>query len=141
MLMYGGDTESNLHYGIKGNFNKLSNRDKNFYWSNTASKYHSLFVGWHRTFKIVNNSENNNKNLLCICDSQIIPDVPQIAYYYKCTCFLDKRCKNTPKEIYDVDFDDVIVSIYTNDTEYLTNILNRFQINEEDSSDSANEKS
>lgn len=57
----------------------------------TNSVYHKLFKFTHMVSKVINVSENNGKTLLISCDSQIIPCLPALCYYYKKVITLDNR--------------------------------------------------
>ena len=78
------------------------------------TNYHRLFKYSHCCAKLENKNPIYNKSLLITGDSQMIPAIPVLAYYYKTLVYLDNRngkCSN--KGIWkDITFDDVLVNLF-----------------------------
>ena len=77
----------NVHQ--KGNYSILLNVNRND--SHCPSKYHSLFRGYHKNTRIFNSAAVTDKKLIICCDSEMIPIMPVLAYYFKEIIHLDNR--------------------------------------------------
>lgn len=63
-------------------------RVKNVTW---ITPYHELYCLPHLCSVVYNKSENNGKKLLLIGDSQSVPDIAFLAYYFKEVWYIDNR--------------------------------------------------
>lgn len=61
---------------------------KNITW---VTPYHELYCFPHLCSIVVNKSNNNNKRLLLLGDSQSIPDIPFLSYFFKEVWYIDNR--------------------------------------------------
>ena len=77
----------NIHE--KGNYSILQNVNKHD--PKCPSNYHSLFRGYHKNTRIFNYDAVTDKKLLICCDSEMIPDIPVLSYYFKEIIHLDNR--------------------------------------------------
>ena len=80
-------------YEFEGDYNCLLNFDIKR-TSEDLRDYHLMFVGYHTQSIINNNGTNNGKTLLVVGDSQILPEIPIFAFYYKKVLYYDNRYKN-----------------------------------------------
>lgn len=97
----------------RGNFNILRFNDnvKKLTWT---SEYHKLYAFPHWCSRIVNMEENNGRKLLVIGDSQMIPSITILCYYYKEVWYIDNRYNNNIYDKYmkNEDFDDVLIGYW-----------------------------
>ena len=107
-VTYNGKTE-------KYDFEKLigyTNYEKNYlnFLKNTSFKdinpdYHLLFFAPHQCCIIKNLSANNNRKLLISGDSQLIPLIPILSYYFKEIIYLDRR-GGDDGNVFNIDIND-----------------------------------
>ena len=99
--------------------------------------YHKLFIGSHLPVRINNKNAKIDKTLLVTCDSQMIPSMPILCYYYRTVIHMDnrsgvgkgwkgydyKKTIATANKINDT-IDDVLVSLYNSSTKryFITNV-------------------
>lgn len=91
---YRADTRKFSYTDLIGYTNYKENAER--FYENTAFKemnpdYHLLFFAPHQCCIIKNLSASNNRKLLISGDSQLIPIVSVLAYYFKEIVYLDKR--------------------------------------------------
>ena len=114
---------------IEGNYNILL---KPTFFKTPA--YRSLYRFPHSCSKIINKDIKNNKKIFISGDSQMIPDIPVLASYYKEVWYFDNR---TGREKYhmiqdkiisfnytfkNIIFDDVLIELYKNDFSWYTDV-------------------
>lgn len=85
------------------------------------TKYHRLYCLPHSCSMIENLSLSNGKTLLILGDSQMIPSLAVICYYYKRVIYLDNR--NSDKFYYEkylkkIDVDDILIEMFNNKLDY-----------------------
>ena len=87
------------------NFNK---------YINVNDSYRNMYIGNQCQSIITNYEDNNNKTLLVIGDSQIIPEIPLFAYYYKNVLYYDNRNNNPlmEYELYNMNIDQCLVQMW-----------------------------
>lgn len=85
--------------------------------------YHDLFCLPHSCSLVENISDNNNRDLLIIGDSQMIPSLAVLCYYYKSVTYIDNR-NNYPilNKLKDT-YDDVLCEIFAKSIDYYDNFL------------------
>jgi len=96
-------------------FNNAEKCEKDFF-DNTSFKemnpdYHLLFFASHQCCVIENLDENNGKTVVISGDSQLIPDVPILAYYYKKIVYLDKRRADYGSVLFNISRKDEVVYV------------------------------
>ena len=85
--------------------------------------YHRLYRYAHECSRIVNQGMNNGRLLFISGDSQMIPDVPVLACYYKEVWYFDNRFdRKLHDEWKDVDFDDVLIELNGNYLWFYTDV-------------------
>ena len=83
------------------------------------TEYHKLYAFPHSCSIIENLGDNNGKTILISGDSQNVPHVPILAYYYKKVYYMDNReNKSHFKWLKDAKFDDIIVCPFDKQEEY-----------------------
>ena len=113
------DKKFRIHYSGKdkiGNYNELIGythyrMSKKYFYENTSfvgmnPDYHLLFFAPHQCCIIKNLCESNGRKLLISGDSQFIPIVPILAYYFQEVVYLDKRVGDYKEEYFDIDVND-----------------------------------
>lgn len=89
---------------------------KNITW---ITPYHELYCLPHLCSIVSNKSENNGKKLLLIGDSQSVPDIPFLSYYFKEVWYIDNRDKiEIANELNKSNFDIVIFAQNINNDKY-----------------------
>lgn len=90
----------------------------------TFTNYHKLYRYGHECSCIINKTINNERVLMISGDSQLIPDIPVIACYFKKLYFFDNRTnKSYLKNIYDDITDVIIATGFNNEEKYIINNL------------------
>lgn len=112
--------QNEIKYEYNGNYNCLLNFD---YKRKTEinGDYHLMYVACQNQSIINNYGENNDKTLLIIGDSQILPEIPIFAYYYKKVLYYDNRYKNNIMNdiLYNEQIDDCLVQMWAGRKLYL----------------------
>lgn len=89
------------------------------------SEFHKLFRFFHRVSVIVNKTTEKNKKLLISCDSQMIPSIMPLSFYYKELWVFDNRRtdQNFEHFLKLVDFDDILIQLNYNPLyKYINNL-------------------
>lgn len=95
------------------------------------SPYHNLYRFPHQCSRIKNLTNKNGRKLLISGDSQMVPNLMVLAYYFEEIVYLDNRtglnnkekkvCVEKTKSFFDkfkdTKFTDVLIELYTNDLE------------------------
>ena len=98
---------------ISGNYDILMHRQFPNHLIQENTDYHYLYCLPHTMSCITNHSQSNNKTILIMGDSQFIPDVPVLAYYYKHVIYIDNRFnKKWLHKISQYDIDDILIQLY-----------------------------
>lgn len=102
---------NNLYTECNGDYECLMNFNK---YVNVNDSYRNMYIGNHCQSIITNYGDNNNKTLLVIGDSQIIPEIPLFAYYYKNVLYYDNRNNNPlmEYELYNMHIDQCLVQMW-----------------------------
>jgi hypothetical protein len=102
-----------------GNFDDLlyNKKVENLTW---VTPYHKLFCLPHSCSRIDNLCENNGKTLLVLGDSQIIPSLSILCYYYKTVIYLDNRDKKSYYDNFlkDINADDILIEMFNAQIKY-----------------------
>ena len=105
------------------NFMGLLKNDKipkNVYYT----KYHELYAFPHSCSIIENISENNSKTIFISGDSQNIPHIPILAYYYKKVYYWDNReHKNHFHYIKNAKFDEFLICPFDKPSDFYLKII------------------
>lgn len=81
--------------------------------------YHNTFRYPHRCSQIINNSVDNNKKLLIIGDSQLIPSIAFLCCFYKEVWYIDNRDSiNIYTHFENIYFDDVLIQFFSQDRSF-----------------------
>jgi hypothetical protein len=99
-------------------------KNKNTEGITWSTPYHDLFCLPHLSSIIRNESKNNGRSILILGDSQMIPSLAIIAYYYKTMTYIDNRRKINIASKLEDDYDDVLISIYGRNIDYYLDFLN-----------------
>ena len=86
------------------------------------TKYHHLYAFTHCVSKVEHvGMPPNNKKLLLVCDSQMVPTIPLLCNYYSEVFVLDNRYEwdKVNEFLKDVYFDDVVVELWR-DAKYMS---------------------
>lgn len=70
---------------------KISELRKDCSNNPSVTAYHKLYLGWHKTTEIINLNSKYDRFLLLNTDSESIPVVPILTYYYRKILVLDNR--------------------------------------------------
>lgn len=110
VLLYdnGNKIEYTGNYDCLLNFDRETETDK-------IGDYHLMYIGAHNQSIIYNYGENNGRTLLVIGESQILPEIPIFAYYYKKVLYYDNRHPNSLMYdiLYNEDIDDCLVEMWS----------------------------
>ena len=107
-ITYNGNIYEGTYKNLIGYTNYDINKEnfmKNTSFEDINPDYHLLFFAPHQCCILKNLSENNGRKLLISGDSQLIPLVPILAYYFKEIVYLDKR-KGDDGRMYDIDINE-----------------------------------
>ena len=107
---------------IPHQFKNVLHEQRNVLWNellvpsplNKVSKYHDLYKYAHMCSTVINHDFNGNeKNLLVLGDSHMIPVIPMIVPYFSMVTYMDNR-SNRPvfDEISGNTYTDVLVTLY-----------------------------
>ena len=115
--------ELNNKYEFNGKYDCLLDFDHKRI-SEDLKDYHQMYVGYHTQSIIENFGDNNGKTLLVIGDSQILPEIPIFAYYYKKVFYYDNRYVNEIMNniLYNETIDDCLVQMWAGRQLYLYEI-------------------
>ena len=98
---------------ISGGYDILSGKRFSVRMPNGESGYHFQYCLYHTSSIVTNYGKNNGKVILIIGDSQMIPDISVLCYYYKHVIYIDNRNKiNWLDKICAYDVDDILVQLY-----------------------------
>lgn len=86
--------------------------------------YHELYCLPHLCSIVTNKSNNNGKTLLLIGDSQSVPDVAYLAYYFQKVIYIDNRDGvEITNELEKTNIDYVLFAQNNNNDEYYYNFI------------------
>ena len=92
------------------------NFDGLFGWDNNKSgitDYHRLFRYGHECSRIINLSDNNGRILFVSGDSQMIPSIPVLCYYFKEVWYFDNRyARSFADNFKDINFTDCLIAYH-----------------------------
>ncbi len=109
-----------LNYGCWFHGLRKNENTKHLTW---FTEYHDLYCLPHTSSIVDNLGENNGKSLLVLGDSQLIPSVPIVCYYYKTVVYIDNRDKVPILGALDDRYDDILVQTYVMPVGYYLDFL------------------
>jgi len=112
--------EYNLNYNCDFSGLRKNEHTKNTTW---FTEYHDLYCLPHSSSIVKNLSESNGKSILILGDSQLIPSLSILCYYYKKLTYVDNRNKVHLINRLDDYYDDILIQIYSMGLGYYINFL------------------
>lgn len=83
------------------------------------TEYHKLYRFPHKCSRVINKTISSDRMLFISGDSQMIPDIPPLACYFREVWFMDNRDNRSFSELYkNIEFTDVMFELNNNDISF-----------------------
>lgn len=107
----------------EGGFEALRGDMRDLAYIERPTEYHALYRYPHSLSTVENLRGGNGRSLLVLADSQMIPSVPVLCWYYGRVSYVDNRFRSGKSGLVGTDFDDVLVAAYRKPFSYYTGFL------------------
>lgn len=95
-----------------------------FGWGNKKAgitDYHRLYKYGHECSRVINLSDNSGRIIFVSGDSQMIPSIPVLCYYFKEVWYFDNRyARSFADNFKDVNFSDCLIAYHDRTDSYFT---------------------